>query len=587
MFFAVTVLMSILTALMDLVNPQIIQVAVDSILGDESAMDKGVSSVIISIFGSSENIKENLHIVALICIITAIFGAFFRYLYKVFDVKASEKLVKKMRDELSFHIMHLPFEWYRSVKTGDIIQRCTSDVDTVKVFFSEQLTNFIRIIVLMIFSIYFMSDISVKLTLVSAAFIPVIVLYSMFFHKRIGDAFEVADTQEGKLSSVVQENLTGVRVVRAFGKEKFEDDKFKKQNDFYTKMWIRMLKLMSAFWASNDMISGLQILSVVTFGAYLCVANTITAGEYVAFIAYNSMLTWPVRMLGRVITEMSRAGISIGRLSTILNAETEDYDGGSVNVKIDGDIVFDNVSFSYTNNSDDMALENVSFTIKKGTTVGILGGTGSGKSTLMQLLTRLYDIEDGNGQITINGEDIRNIKRSYLRENIGFVLQEPFLFSNTLAGNIAITKDKLYMDKIKKVSKIASLEETIEKFTKGYETYVGERGVTLSGGQKQRTAIAQTLMKDSKVIIFDDSLSAVDAQTDANIRKSLGKETKDATVILIAHRITTIMNADKIIVLKNGQIIEEGNHKSLLEQNGIYKHIYDIQTTGMGNVYEN
>ncbi|MCR5283297.1 MAG: ABC transporter ATP-binding protein/permease, partial [Lachnospiraceae bacterium] len=500
---------------------------------------------------------------------------------------------RRMRDQLFVHIEHLPYAWHGKNHTGDIIQRCTSDVETIKNFLSEQMTSLFRVGILIVIAMYFMIGIHPKMALISGIFIPIVILYSFFFHNRIADSFRHADEEEGILSAIAQENLTGVRVVRAFGREQFERERFEKQNNGYTKMWIRLMGWLSAFWCSNDFITGFQFMLVNTFGAVFCVKGQITVGQYIAFASYNGMLIWPVRELGRVISDMSKAGISVDRICYIMNAKREDGQrtkedaageekaAGELLKEQDltGDIVFDHVSFAYEEGQE--VLRDVSFCIKKGTTLGILGGTGSGKSTLVYLLDRLYDLPKENGRITIGGRDIQTIDKRQLRKTIGLVLQEPFLFSRTLAENIAITKPgSPDMERVRSVAKAAALDETVEKFTRGYETFVGERGVTLSGGQKQRTAIAQVLMQNPPIMIFDDSLSAVDMETDAKIRKNLKENTKQATVVLISHRITTLMQADQIIVLDRGRIAEQGTHESLLRRDGLYARIFDIQMAG-------
>jgi ATP-binding cassette subfamily B protein len=318
---------------------------------------------------------------------------------------------------------------------------------------------------------------------------------------------------------------------------------------------------------------------VLVMGCVFAVRGEITVGEMIAFYSYNAMVSWPVRMLGRVISEMSKAGVSVDRLREIMNAEIETDREGATEPPLDKDIEFNNVSFSYDNGSSEI-LKNVSFKVKAGETIGVLGGTGSGKSTLMYLLDRLYELPEDQGTISIGGVDIRNIKMHYLRRNIGLVLQEPFLFSRTLKENIAITRKTPELKDVTRAAKLASLDETIRNFDAGYDTFVGERGVTLSGGQKQRTAIAQMLITEPPIMIFDDSLSAVDTETDAKIRASLDKHASGATTILISHRITTLMHADHIIVLSHGKLIEEGTHDELLEKGGLYRKIYDIQMQG-------
>lgn len=315
---------------------------------------------------------------------------------------------------------------------------------------------------------------------------------------------------------------------------------------------------------------------ILVIGVHFCVYRGMTAGELIAFLSYNAMLSWPIRRLGRMISEMSKASISIERLSYILDSPIECDVPDAIEPELDGDIVFDNVSFAYEGCPE--LLHNISFTAKAGSTVGIIGGTGSGKSTLMHLLGRLYELPEGCGSITIGGCDIRNIKAKHLRKNVGVVLQEPYLFSRSIAENIAITADCVNMDEVRQAAAVASLDETVMSFAEGYDTFVGEKGVTLSGGQKQRTAIARMLTQKTPIMIFDDSLSAVDAETDAKIRQALSDGVGSATVFLISHRTATLMNSDLIIVLDKGRIAEMGDHKSLMEkENGIYRRIFNVQ----------
>ena len=578
--FVLSIIFSLLVTFFDMIGPKIIQYTVDYCIADTTSDTvPGYLTAIMEAMGGRQFLRGHLQYIALLVAVIGLLGALSRYLFRLFNAMGAEKLIQRMRDKLFEHIMHLPFTWHGQNHTGDIIQRCTSDVDTIKMFISEQMSSLFRIIIRIIIAMYFMVGINIKMAIVSAVFIPIIVLYSLFFHGKIRNAFEKADTEEGRLSATAQENLTGVRVVRAFGREKYEKERFVKQNHEYTQLWVDLMRILSAFWSSNDLISGLQVMLITVYGAVLCVHGEITVGEYIAFVSYNSMLVWPVRALGRIISEMSKAGVSIDRISYIMNSEPEKDKENALEPSMNSDITFENVSYAYDNGTDDV-LHDVSFKIKAGSTFGILGGTGSGKSTLMYLMDRLYDIPDGSGRILVGDTDIRDIKASWLRKNIGFVLQEPFLFSRTLSENIGITQMKHDIKEIRRAAKIAALDETIEGFNQGYETFVGERGVTLSGGQKQRTAIAQMLVSQPPIMVFDDSLSAVDTQTDARIRHALSENIGDSTVVLISHRIMTLMHADSIIVLDHGRIAEQGTHDELLKKNGIYKKIYDIQMQG-------
>ena len=575
-YFLVTVLAAAVTALADMLQPQIIRAAVDCALGGKEGDFPAFVMNAVNSIGGFEYLGQHLWIMALAILAVAVVQVASNYTFRVYNTKASETLVKSMRDRLFSHIQRLPFSWHMKNRTGDIIQRCTSDIDTTKNFLSEQLTSVFRIVILLILSISFMVSMHGFLTLIALIPMPLIIWYSMHFHKQIHDGFTECDENEGKLSAMAQENLTGVRVVRAFGQERAEMDKFTKQNDYYTSLWIKMAKIMSRFWSVSDIFSGIQVMLVVIFGAYYCIQGSLTEGEYIAFISYNSMLVWPIRQLGRMISEMSKAGVSIDRVAYIMHSPAECDEPDAADAPMDGDICFEHVNFAYENAPE--LLHDINFTMKAGTTLGILGGTGSGKSTLMLLLDKLYLLDENGGRITIGGTDIRKIRTEHLRKNIGMVLQEPFLFSRTIAENIGITSPEVDMQVIRTAAAAAALDETITSFAQGYETMVGERGVTLSGGQKQRTAIARMLATDCPIMIFDDSLSAVDTQTDAKIRKAISQKFGKASVILISHRITTLSAADKIIVLDRGRIVEEGTHEELKQHGGIYQKIYEAQS---------
>ena len=575
-YFLVTVLAAGVTALADMLQPQIIRAAVDCALGGKDGDFPPFVMNMVNSIGGFAYLGKHLWIMALAILVVAFFQVVSQYTFRVYNTKASETLVKTMRDQLYSHIQRLPFSWYMKNRTGDIIQRCTSDIDTTKNFLSEQLTHVFRIALLLILSLSFMASMHGVLTLIALIPMPLIIAYSIRFHHKIHQGFTDCDENEGKLSAMAQENLAGVRVVRAFGQEKAEMDKFTKQNDYYTSLWVKMAKIMSRYWSVSDIFSGVQVMLVVIFGAYFCIQGNLTEGEYIAFISYNALLVWPIRQLGRMISEMSKAGVSIDRVAYIMNYPVESDDPDAVESPMDGDIAFERVNFAYENAPE--LLHDINFTMKAGTTLGILGGTGSGKSTLMLLLDKLYLLEEKGGRITIGGTDIRKIKTDHLRKNIGMVLQEPFLFSRSIAENIGITSPEMDMEAIRSAAAAAALDETITSFSQGYETMVGERGVTLSGGQKQRTAIARMLTQDTPIMIFDDSLSAVDTQTDAKIRQAISQKFGKASVILISHRITTLSAADKIIVLDQGRIVEEGTHDQLKQSGGIYQKIYEAQS---------
>ncbi len=577
-FFAVSIIASLAVAVTDAVNPQIIRYAVDTVLGDEKSGLPKFANKLIDRMGGVAMLRENLWMLAVAVMVVATAAAIFRYSQRMSNAKASQTLVERMRNLLFDHIQSLPFSWHMKNQTGDVIQRCTSDVETVKNFLSEQLIGIMQIVLQVGLSLTMMYSMNIKLALVATLTLPVILVYSALLGKKIGQKFKECDEAESALSAATQENLTGVRVVRSFGREKHEIDKFAKLNKNYLTNWLGLSRLSAMFWGLGDLFAGMQVMLIVVLGVFFCVNDGMTSGELIAFVSYNAMLSWPIRRLGRMISEMSKAGISLERLSYILDSEPETDREGVTEPSLNGDIVFDNVSFAYDNCPE--LLHNISFTAKAGSTVGIIGGTGSGKSTLMHLLGRLYDLPDdgSGGKITIGGTDIKDIKAKHIRKNIGIVLQEPYLFSRTLAENIAITKDAVNMEEVREAAAIACLDETVMSFADGYDTFVGEKGVTLSGGQKQRAAIARMLTQNAPIMVFDDSLSAVDAETDAKIREALSTNLGQSTVFIISHRTATIMNSDLIIVLDHGEIAEMGDHDTLMQkEDGIYKKIYTIQ----------
>ena len=574
--FLISIIMASITALADMLTPQIIRAAVDNAIGGNPPTFGPAVMNVINRIGGFEYLGKNLWIMGLAVLAVALLKVLSQYGFLVSNTRASETLTKTMRDTLYTHIEHLPFSWHMKNHTGDIIQRCTSDIDTTRNFVAGQMTGLFRIAILVVLSMVFMFSMNVKLAVIALIPMPLIILYSLHFHNKIGAGFKDCDEAEGRLSAMAQENLTGVRVVRAFGRENYERERFHKHNEEYTSLWVRMGKIMARFWSTSDILSGAQIMLVVVFGVILCLDGEMTAGEYIAFLAYNGQLVWPIRQLGRMISEMSKAGVAVDRIGYIVNSPIEKDCEGAITPDLTGDIAFEHVNFAY--DGCPQMLHDINFTMKAGTTLGILGGTGSGKSTMMLLLDRLYDLPEDCGRITIGGVDIAKIKREHLRRNIGIVLQEPFLFSRTLQENLSITNADLTLSDIREAARAACLDETIEGFTKGYDTSVGERGVTLSGGQKQRAAIARMLTQNTPIMIFDDSLSAVDAETDAKIRKALEKRFGSASIILISHRITTLSKADQIIVLDKGRIAEMGTPAELEKAGGLYQKIYEIQS---------
>ena len=521
--------------------------------------------------GGREYFIQNIWIVILVFIATKMVQAFCEFSRLHASNYLGENLGYNMRQSIFERLQSATFEYHKGIYTGDIIQRCSTDIDTVRMFVLE-MTDIIRVIAKIVIAYWFMTGISLPLALISFTTVPLVTAFSVYFTGKIQKRFLAADEAEGELQSRVQENLSAPRVVRAFGKQKQERDLFEKGNNLFTDMWTNMGNLMAWYWAIGDLLPVLQVILVLSSGTYFAVKSFITPGEIISFMVYNNMLAWPIRSLGRIVGNMAKATVSLGRINEVYNAPQEDYETGE-KLDIKGDIEFIDVHFSF---GKQKIFDGLSFTVPAGQTVAILGASGSGKSTILALLARFYKAESGS--ITIDGVNVQDINLHTLRQNVGIVMQEPFLFGKTIRENISITDRQPDMDRIIQSTEIAQVHRSITNFEDGYNTIVGEKGVTLSGGQKQRVAIARTLYSGAKVLCFDDSLSAVDSLTDANIRKELHKRVEGITTIIISQRVNTLMEADKILVLDQGRIVQEGTHDQLANQPGIYREIVKIQS---------
>ena len=567
-YFICAAAASLLTTALNAVTPQIFRFSIDQVLGGNE-------------YGF---LRERLWIPGLAVVGVAALSGISMFVSRMCTSRAGENFAKNMRDSLFAHVQRLPMSWHDKNQTGDIIQRCTSDVEVIRNFVVTQLLEVFRTVFLIGISFAMMFGMNRKMSLVVLLFVPVVAGYSAVFYRLIARRFTKADEAEGELSTVVQENATGVRVVRAFGREHFEMERFREKNEAFARMWIRLGTLSGLYWGVGDLITGLQVVAVAVLGAAETVHGNMSVGEFVAFASYNTVLVWPVRGLGRILSDMSKAGVSFERVDYMIQGEEERYQkscvAGEKGLPQCMDITFSHVSFAYEKGKK--VLDDISFSVSQGQTFGILGGTGSGKSTIVQLLTRLYelDAEENSGCIAIGGIDIRELPLEWLRQNVGMVLQEPFLYSRTIRENIAASAPEATMEEIRQAARIACIDEAIMNFPDGYDTMVGERGVTLSGGQRQRVAIARMLLQKAPVMVFYDSLSAVDSETDSMIRRALKERIKDTAVILISHRITTLMGADRIMVLREGQMEEMGTHAQLVQRHGIYQQIYEIQMSG-------
>lgn len=556
-------------------SPLVIRYTIDTVIGGSAANVPSWVINMIDNIGGQETLRQKIWLCSIAVVLLSLINGIFTYYKGKWSAVASESIAQNMKDTLYDKLQNVRYDYYVKAETGDLIQRCTSDVDTVRRFLAMQLVEVGRAIFMLAMAISIMFSLDVRMTLISMSLIPGIFLFSTLYYMKVKASFLECDESEGKLTTVLQENLTGMRVVRAFARQPYERDKFDEINRDFRGKVTHLISLLAWYWSFSDFLSMLQMGVVVVSGVYWTVSGSMTLGTLVVFTTYEGMLLWPVRQMGRILTDMGKTSVAMGRIKEILDEPLDEDEKEGLKPEIQGNIEFSHVNFKYENGKE--VLHDITFKVKQGQTIAILGPTGSGKSTLMHLLHRFYDYQSGS--IKIDGVELRNIDKKWIREKIGIVLQEPFLYSKTIKENLKMAKEGADEDRIYQSARIAHIHDVITSFEKGYDTLVGERGVTLSGGQKQRVAITRALIKDCPILIFDDSLSAVDTETDAAIRKALKERKKDVTTFIISHRINTLSEADLILVMEEGRITEMGKHETLVNKPGLYRRIWEIQNT--------
>jgi len=523
-------------------------------------------------------LERTLIIIALGFVGLAIVEGGFTYFSGRLAAYSAEGITRRLRNFLFDHIQRLSFAYHSKTPTGDLIERVTSDVDSVRSFFNEQAIGIGRIVFLFVINFAAIWQLNWKLALASIVVIPIILIVSLWFFKKVTKAYEKYQEQEAILSTTLQENLTGVRVVKAFARQEYEKAKFEKDNWEKFLRGKAFLRMHSLFWPLSDIACGFQMLGGFIYAAILAIHGEITVGTYPAYVGLVVWLIWPMRNLGRIIVQTSTGLVSYGRLMEIVKQEREPLTEGRVQAQgpARGEIVFENVSFQYEDSSANV-IKDVSFRVLPGQSVALLGSTGSGKTSLVNLLPRFHEYTDGH--ILLDGAELKDYPRQYLRSQIGIVEQEPFLFSRSIGENITygVGRD-VPQEEIEAAAQAAAIHEVILTFPDGYKTLVGEKGVTLSGGQRQRIAIARTLLKNPRILILDDSTSSVDTETEAEIRAALNRLMENRTTFIIAHRIQSVMNADLILVMDKGAVVQMGRHEELVAQDGMYRQIYEIQT---------
>ena len=555
--------------------PLVPQAIIDVVLGEDPAKASNLSWRVVDLLGGRDRVAGNLWLpLALIATIALIAGVF-TYGRQRWSAIASQNTARRVRDRLQDRIQRLDMRSYDGLDRGDLLQRCTSDIDTTQMFLSTQVVEVGRAIVMLSVAIPVMFIIDWRMGTAAVWLLPFITGFSFFYFRKVRALFKDKDEAEGRLTAAVNDNLVGIRVVRAFNRQDHEIERFRPRNDDHRRLDAQLYSVFASFWSLSDLLCFMQQASVVLIGAWLLADGQILVGEFYFFFAAVGMYLWPVRMAGRIVAEFGKATVAIDRIEEILDlpVETQAPPEQRQEPK-DGSIAFRGVGFGYT--PDQPVLEGIDLEIRDGETVAIVGPSGCGKSTLIQLLLRFY--EPDAGRVELGGVDIRTLDRHELRTRVATVLQQPFLFSRSIRENILLADPGADVASIEIATGEACIHESIMRFDSGYDTMVGERGLTLSGGQRQRIAIAQALLQKPSILVLDDALSAVDTGTERSILEAIRSRRGRHTTLVIAHRLSTLREADRIVVLSEGRIEASGTHAELRDRPGLYRRLWDIQT---------
>lgn len=552
--YSIALILVLITSLLSMINPFLAGDIVDRVL-------KG-------------NEKNILIPILIIMLVVVVIKGILTYTYQMIFERVSQDILLNIRKDLYSKLLKLDFDYYNNTKTGDIMARMTGDTDALRHFIAWVVYNILSNLSVFIFAIISMAIVSLPLTLFMLAICPIIAIITIKMGVQISPTFYNIREAYSRLNSVTQENISGNRVVKAFSREDYEIEKFNKENLNYKEKNMDTTKIIGKYMPVLEYLSSFLSIIMILVGGILVINKSMTLGDLVIFNGLLWALNNPMRMAGYLINDTERFIASSIKIRELLNTESNIKNSKAPvkSERIHGDILFDNVSFNY---GDTAALKNVSFEAKCGQTIGIIGPTGAGKSTLVNLICRFYDATEG--EVLIDYTPIKNIDIKQLRSSIGMAMQDIFLFSDTIEGNIAYGNPSVSLDKVKDIAKLSEAHGFISEMPEGYDTIIGERGVGLSGGQRQRISLARVLITNPSILILDDTTSAVDMETEFKIQKEVNLNNPNRTNFIIAHRISSVKSADLILVLDNGRIIESGTHDSLVNNKGYYYEVYKTQ----------